>query len=345
MTRRHSTEDVRAFIVYELSHAQTSIVELVVRRFGITRQAAARHVRKLIEAGVIEGVGNTRARKYVIKEQVLASFETEIVQGLAEDRLWREHVETVTTALPRNVAGICYYGFTEMVNNAVDHSGGTKLAVSISRSGESLKITVYDNGVGIFEKITRELGLENHRHAILELAKGKLTTDPAHHTGEGIFFSSRMFDEFGILSGALFFSHVEPGGDWLIEHSKQDEKGTVVQMRISANSTRTAKEVFDRYASEADDYGFVKTIVPVSLLRYGTENLISRSQAKRLLARFERFREVVLDFEGVPEIGQAFADEIFRVYTKEHPEVKLTAIRANPEVEKMIRRARAAAKE
>ena len=57
--------------------------------------------------------------------------------------------------------------------------------------------------MGIFKKIQKALDLLDERHAILELAKGKLTTDPKHHTGEGIFFTSRMFDEFTILSGGV----------------------------------------------------------------------------------------------------------------------------------------------
>lgn len=88
-----------------------------------------------------------------------------------------------------------------------------------------------------------------------------------------------------------------------------------------------------------EEFGFTKTHVPVELARYEGENLISRSQARRLLARFERFKEVFLDFKGVVSIGQAFADEIFRVYFFEHPEVKIVYAQANPDVDAMIRRA------
>ena len=69
------------------------------------------------------------------------------------------------------------------------------------------------------------------------------------------------------------------------------------------------------------------------------ENAVSRSQAKRLLAGFDRFAEVMLDFEGVTEIGQAFADEVFRVFTSQHPNIRLKWMRANVQVEKMIQRA------
>jgi hypothetical protein len=75
--------------------------------------------------------------------------------------------------------------------------------VGIRKRGEEIRqfildteIVIYDEGEGIFKKIQRELGLLDARHSVLEISKGKLTTDPDNHTGEGVFFSSRMFDDF-----------------------------------------------------------------------------------------------------------------------------------------------------
>ena len=64
---------------------------------------------------------------------------------------------------------------------------------------------------------------------------------------------------------------------------------------------------------------------------------MSRSQAKRILARVDRFKEVILDFEGVTHIGQGFADEIFRVFVKAHPDVRILHDHCTPDVEKMIK--------
>jgi len=106
------------------------------------------------------------------------------------------------------------------------------------------------------------------------------------------------------------------------------------------DNKRKAQEVFDRYVDpEVDDYAFSRTRVPLRLAQYGQDLLVSRSQARRIVARFERFKEVFLDFSAVESIGQAFADEIFRVYATRHPEMKLTAVNANEQVTRMIRRA------
>jgi hypothetical protein len=191
-----------------------------------------------------------------------------------------------------------------------------------------------DNGVGIFNKIQKELNLDDPLHAILELSKGKLTTDPARHSGEGIFFTSRMFDKFTVFSGKLFFSY-QGEIDWLLEDNQEFSKGTGVILEISVSSKRTAQQVFDRFTTTGD-YGFSKTHVPVFLAAYGDENLISRSQAKRLLTRFERFKEIILDFTDVSTIGQAFADEIFRVFQTQNPDIHLVPINMTEQVQKMI---------
>jgi hypothetical protein len=112
-------------------------------------------------------------------------------------------------------------------------------------------------------------------------------------------------------------------------------------MKLSNHTSRTTARVFDQYTT-GDEYGFTKTVVPVNLARYGNENLISRSQAKRVLARIELFKTVLFDFNDVPSIGQAFADEIFRVFAIGHPDIELVPIHANAEVKRMIERARLA---
>jgi anti-sigma regulatory factor (Ser/Thr protein kinase) len=332
------TDEIHQFILENVEEHPAGITSIVSEKFGISRQASHRHVHRLVQEGLLIAHGATRDRTYEAKPLVEFSINLSI-KGLQEDKVWREHIRTYLENLPKNILSICQYGFTEMVNNAIDHSEGRELDIFLRRTYKVIEMNLVDNGVGIFNKIQNELSLDDQLHAILELAKGKLTTDPDRHTGEGIFFTSRMFDEFSILSGKLYFKHFEPDNDWLLEDTEEVHQGTDILMKISTSSNRTTKEVFDRFTAEGD-YGFSKTHVPVFLARYGDENLVSRSQAKRLLARFERFREIILDFNDVDSIGQAFADEIFRVFVSQHPNNYLYHINANEQVTAMIKRAR-----
>jgi hypothetical protein len=227
------------------------------------------------------------------------------------------------------------------MNNAIEHSAGHEVFVTIDKTAIATKMAITDDGQGIFKKIQRELGLNNEHDAVLELAKGKLTTDPTHHSGEGIFFTSRMFDDFSIHSGTVSFLHTHDEdeerlyGDWVLD-GEVCEDGTKVFMEITNTASRTTKEVFDRFTS-GEDYGFTKTTIPVRLAKYGDEQLISRSQAKRLLTRIDRFKVVLFQFDKIDTIGQAFADEVFRVFMNAHPDIELYALGTTPAIEHMIR--------
>ena len=80
-------------------------------------------------------------------------------------------------------------------------------------------------------------------------------------------------------------------------------------------------------------------ILTLHMEQMDEEALVTRSQAKRVARRFERFKRVELDFAGVPGIGQAFADELFRVYAAAHPAIRISAVNTEPAVDRMIRRA------
>ena len=330
--RQEKNEQIRQFILENVEAHPADITSVTSARFGISRQASHKHIQKLVQEGLLSSTGTTR-RKYEVKP--LVNFSTQVsIQGLEEDKLWRQTVLSLMTNVPANVLQICHHGFTEMVNNAIDHSEGTKLKISVMRTHTLIEIQIGDNGVGIFNKIQKAFNLDDPLLAILELSTGKLTTDPARHSGEGIFFTSRIFDRFAIISGKLSFTHLESDKDWLLEDKDVVFAGTLIQMRINLRSKRNIQQVFDTYTS--DDFSFTKTHVPVFLARYGDENLVSRSQAKRLLARFERFKEIVLDFDNVDSIGQAFADEIFRVFVIQNPAIHLIPINANKQIQKMI---------
>ena len=221
-----------------------------------------------------------------------------------------------------------------MFNNALDHAQASTITVDFTKTAAGSVVIIRDDGVGIFRKIQAALGLLDERHAVLELAKGKFTTDPMRHSGEGIFFSSRIFDRFSITSGSVNFSHqAKAQEDWILE--AEESGGTTVRMELGNHTARSINKLFRQFTS-GDDFGFTRTVVPVRLAQYGDDNLVSRSQAKRLIVRFEKFRTVVLDFKGVALIGQAFADEVFRVFALAHPEVELNPLNANKEVSQMI---------
>ena len=261
----------------------------------------------------------------------------DVTPGLDEHQLWLEFAKPLLAGAHPNVRDICEYGFTEMVNNVIDHSGSPELTLAID-AGQRIGIRVFDSGVGIFSKIRDSLGLDSEHSAALELAKGRVTTDPERHTGEGIFFTARMFDSFVLISGEIAFHFRAGQRDWWFEDRESRSTGTIVVMEIEQDSPRSTRQVFDQFASPEGGYQFDTTVINIRLFGEGGP-LVSRSQAKRIISRVEDFRTVILDFEGVEEIGPAFADEIFRVFGRSHPEIQLLPINASSNVNQMIVRA------
>ena len=340
---RERTLQIRDFIERHVEGHPKDITAVTANEFSISRTAVLRHMRNLIDDGVLVVHGRTKDRSYELRPRAEVQLPLRVTPELEEDRVWRQDIRPLLEGLPDNILSICQYGLTEMLNNVVDHSGADTAVVELRYTAALVELRVVDFGVGIFRKIQAELRLEDPRHVVLELSKGKLTTDPDKHTGEGIFFASRVFDQFSILSHGLCFSRANPGREWLFEtNGDEDEDGhvaTTVTMGIGPRSERMIQDVFDLYAAEGDDYSFSRTLVPVDLARYSDENLVSRSQAKRLLARLDRFREVILDFEGVETIGQAFADEIFRVHSRQYPQVHIVPMNMNDQVVRAVLRA------
>ena len=338
--------EVRQFILANVDDHLHDIAQLTAHHFSMTRQAANLHLQRLIANRDLIKKGKTRRARFYLAPKKAWQKQYRLTgrnAAQSEHDVWEADVLPKLADLPANTLDIWRYSFTEMFNNAIDHSGGSRATVRLKRTAVNAEIEIIDNGVGIFKKIQQAMKFPNARYSTLELAKGKFTTDPARHTGEGIFFTSKVLDAFDISSGGVYFvspptASSDPEEK---EFAKRSGAGTAVWMKLKNTTTRSLKEVFDQFTSPEGDYKFDKTMVPVKLAEQNPNDLVSRSQAKRLLLRIDRFRTVVLDFANVDQIGQAFADEIFRVFARSHPNVDLQVDNANDDVTRMIKRAQA----
>jgi DNA-binding transcriptional ArsR family regulator/anti-sigma regulatory factor (Ser/Thr protein kinase) len=328
---RQRGKEIRAFALKHVEQNPRDLSTLVSEHFDVTPQAVRIHLKRLAAVGLITEQGSTRDRLYALR--VLTDWRKtyEISPEVREHEILDADIFPWISELPNTVQSIWSTAFTEMFNNIIDHSAATTATVEFKKTAIYSEMTIHDNGVGIFKKIQAALELPDERSAIVELSKGKFTTDPSRHSGEGVFFTSKMFDRFEILSSGLLFSGTSDTAPPEVRDKFKD--GTTVWMRLDNDSSRQPKDVYDKFTEE---FAFTKTAVPIRLAQVGASGLVSRSQAKRILTGFDRFKVVSLDFEGVEWIGQGFADEIFRVYASTHPETKILIQGANPAVQAMI---------
>lgn len=258
-----------------------------------------------------------------------------LISGLQEDAVWRE---LAAEALPRTLSSearaTAGYAFTEMLNNAIDHSGAETVQVAAWFGRFEVRFEVCDAGRGALPHLQQELGLEDAFDALGELSKGKVTTDPEHHTGEGIFFTSKAVDIFMLESAGLRWTVDNVRRDQAVGASGMDQ-GTRVRWEIDPATTQSLVDVFGAFTD--DDHRFSRTRTVVRLFGFGVR-FVSRSEAKRVMRGLDRFQEVQLDFTGVDEVGQGFVDEALRVWPSQHPQSVVEPVGMSGPVEFMVRR-------
>lgn len=317
----------------------------LILELGFSRAYINKIINELIRDGKVARLGQTNKTRYVLADNEGLATELENIfqksylrEKTSEDLILEElgRQTNILKNLPERLISIFNYAFTEMINNAIDHSGSQDIKVTAGKRDDLLWFEVIDFGVGIFEHIKKKKGLEDRWQAMQDLTKGKQTTDPEHHAGEGVFFTSKIGDKFTIISGGITLVFDNNKDDIFVSETAKT-KGTKVIWTINKKTTHRLTDIFKKYSNE--NFSFAKTEVRVDLFKINSPH-ISRSEAKRLLAGLEKFDTIILDFKGIELIGQGFADEIFRVWQKKYPRKILKPINYGKAVEMMIGRAK-----
>lgn len=341
--------NIQIFILKEIKKHPKNIVRIAMEEFGVTRAAVLFHLDKLKKTNQIIQHGSRNQVWYELgsikkdefkdkikKREIIFKYE---VGKFSEDEIFKKDLEPILKKYSDNIVQICRYGFSEIFNNIIDHSNSKKAEVHFLTDGKNIELVIIDFGIGIFKKISNFFNIHDFRDTIVKLHQGKVTTDQTKHSGQGVFFTSRIFDSFKIeANGYMYFKDNTETDDWFFESIDDLKiKGTKVTLKISTGSKRKIKDVFDSYTSEKD-YSFQKSQIRVELAKYRDDFLVSRSQAKRLLLGLEEFEIVILDFKNIRSVGQGFVDEIFGVYGLNKKNLKFIVTNANDDVLFMIRR-------
>ena len=317
-----------------LAHPQ-DLPAYLSQRLSISRTSARNQLNKLVEAQWLarDGVSRKAVYKPGSLRQVVRRYP---LQGLQEDLPWSQDFAGRFDIKP-NVARIAQHVFTELLNNAIDHSGGTSVTVSMRQTPTQVQLLISDDGRGVFNAVAERFNITDPTMAMLELAKGKLTSQPNSHTGRGLFFSAKLADIFDLHANDAAFQQREwQREQWWQRGRPACRVGTSVYVAVCVDTERTLDDVLHRYSIDGAGYAFERTVVPLKLITQAHAGLESRAQARRVAARLTQFRRVELDFEGLADVGHGFTDELFRVFGGQHPELQLVPVNMAPRVAAMI---------
>lgn len=318
----------------------------IVKTTGFSRAYINRFFQDLRVEGKVVLIGKANRARYVLanKEAVKKAAKkigditlTLQNKGLLEDKILNDIKKKtgIFFSIRKNISDILGYAFSEMLNNAIEHSDSKAIKVTMKKEKDNISFKVIDKGVGIFNNIMRKKKLQNTMEAIQDLLKGKQTTAPAMHSGEGIFFTSKVANVL-LIQGSrkkIVFNNIL---DDIFINDIKKITGTKIAFSVDLNSKKNLNEIFRQYTDSS--FEFSKTTVTIRLYKMESK-YISRSQARRIVSGLEKFKTITLDFKDVKLLGQGFADEIFRVWKSNHPDISIKTINADENVEFMINRA------
>lgn len=314
-----------------LQHPRALRDELM-RRTGLARRSAARLLRTLEQLNWLVRRGTPRRPHHApgLLRQVVQRYP---IAGLQEDQPWAHDFAPCFT-LPAAVQRMVEHAFGELLNNAIDHSEGEFVTVSMRQTPSHIQLLVSDDGRGIFDKVGAIVELNDAAQAMLQLSRGRLTSAPQRHRGHGLFFTARLADVFGLHANGSGFQRLVDG-DWQ-RVSPLVQRGTSAFVGIALDTTRTLDSVLTQHSLDHLGYGFESTLLPLQLIQTEQIRLDSRAQARRVAQGLQSFRRVEIDFRRVEQIGHGFADELFRVQANALPQLEIVPVNMNDRVAAML---------
>lgn len=335
---KEKREEIKKYILRHIEVNDPLTVAKTMEAYEISRTTVSNYLKQLLRDNVIVRAEKPRLHYNLTESHQFFHYDTSA--ALEEDQIFKADIAPLLTNVTNNAFEIWRYSFTEMLNNAIEHAEAKNIDVLVSQNVLSTAILIADNGVGIFQKIREYISQTEHiditmDEAVTLLFSGKFTTDRDNHTGEGIFFSSRVTEGFTIYSGGKIFRH-DSFDDAIFDAAPPvEDYSTAVLMRLENQTTRDLSKVMNMFSDV--ERGFFRTQLPLAHI-FQNSGPVSRSEARRLGAMVARFEDVTLDFSGIQSIGQGFTHELFVVFRRNHPDIHFNCINMSPGVEGMIKR-------
>ena len=251
-------KSIKMYILEKIEQNVEGISKYVSQELGISRNTVHAYLNELQDEKIIRK--SKRGSYELISNRFEYRFTKDDHELKHDTYAYDKYLYPLIATLPANAEHIWNYGISEMVNNVIDHSGAGELCMIIVQNYLSTSVMLIDNGIGIFRNIKEHFSFANLDDAVCELFKGKLTTDADNHSGEGIFFTSKMMDSFFIISDGKVFTTTKYSNDRVLD-APDFESGTCVYMKLSNFTNRRATDVFNLYSDV--ECGFFKTRIPL----------------------------------------------------------------------------------
>ena len=148
--------NIKQLILKELAKKGKIKVADVVKLTGFSRVYIHRHFRELRNDGKIALVGRSNQAHYILHNSEILDTKKPVRvhrmlrnKGLTEDTVLDQikSESMIFSGLPSNIDSITAYAFTEMLNNAIEHSQTDLVDIVFERTGERVWFDISDKGI------------------------------------------------------------------------------------------------------------------------------------------------------------------------------------------------------
>lgn len=237
---RARTHVIHDFILEHVASDPKGVARRVVEAYGISRQAANRHLDAMVEAGLLEQAGHTRAKEYRLRRASTLTRELRVTPVLNPDRVFDDHIAPILAGDRPAVRDLCRGAFGELVRNAATHAGAAWITFSFTANARHIEIAVSDDGRGFFATLGPRLGAPGPREAAEEVARLARLRD-AHGPASRLLLLARNFESFTISSGGCVLEFDGPRDLWVVRDGEA-ATGTQIILRALRNPARASAE-------------------------------------------------------------------------------------------------------
>ena len=233
---RSRTRTIQSFIIEHVDDDPKGIARRVAQAYGISRQAANRHLDSLVDAGVLDQAGQTRARAYVLRRMAAVSRELRVTPVLNPGRVWDDHVMPILAGDRSMLRETCRGFFKEVVDNAVAHASASWISFDLVTTAREVDFSIRDDGRGLFVSLAEKLRAGMPRAAAEEFIEH---ARPLSSDGSGatLRLLARGFDAFSLASSGLACEFDGESDTWSLVPSEVDT-GTRVACRLHRTTPR-----------------------------------------------------------------------------------------------------------
>ena len=140
-------EKIKNYILRLIKSGRKDYVKAAVESFNISKSSVYNYIKQMDADGLIEKKENG----YVLRTSSYY-YHLKNDGSLGEDRAYSQFISQ-HIQFKKNVNSIWIYAFTEMMNNAIEHSQAENIYVGVYQNYLDTQIVIIDDGIGIFKKI------------------------------------------------------------------------------------------------------------------------------------------------------------------------------------------------